>query len=160
MTKKNSPELDQYINKLEEWITERKKALDYSLEQFDKLIITLSSGALILTVGFVRDIVKISANTNTFLLKCSWYLMALALVFSLLSQISAYLSNRFEIDYTRIEIKNLMEFGTFEKKGFKIKLLALFKNYVNKITVILNVLSLVVLISGIAAFIKFINQNL
>ena len=51
MDKKSSSNSNEYISMLYEI---RK----YAGEHYDKLIIYLSSGALVLTVGFVKDIVE------------------------------------------------------------------------------------------------------
>jgi hypothetical protein len=152
--------LPGYIKKLENWIEEREKVLDYSIEQYDKLIITLSSGGLVLTVGFVRDIVKITPCTDTTNLQISWCLFTAALIISLLSHITSYLANKYEIDYTNEEINCLKKKEEFKIKGFNIKKISFLKKFFNSGTIILNVLSSVSLAIGIILFVIFINKNL
>lgn len=160
MAKTVNTEKLNYIAKLEKWIEERKKDWDYSLEQFDKLIITLSSGGLILTIGFVRDIVKITEETDTTLLKGCWYLLTIALVLNLLSQVTSFFSNRLEIRYTLREIKSLKEQGAFNDKCFKNRFTKIMRDISNHCTIWCNILSFVVLIIGFWLFVVFINKNL
>ena len=153
-------ELEQYINNLENWLAERKKDLDYSLEQFDKLIIMLASGGLVLTIGFVRDIVDITENTNTFLLKGCWYLLAFALIINLLAQISSFLANKIEIGITSIEINELKTKGEFDENSKPIKSKRRWFNFSNSSVKILNIISFISIIIGISLFIIFVNQNI
>lgn len=102
-------ENDEYIKTLEDWLDDRKKDLHYSQVQFDKLIIMLSSGALVLTIGFVRDIVVITEKTDTSLLKNCWYIFAAALISNLIAQVCSFGANNIEIQRTTIEIDLLKE---------------------------------------------------
>ena len=153
-------ELEIYIENLETWLTERKKDLNYSLEQFDKLIIMLSSGGLVLTIGFVRDIVEITEKTNTFLLKGCWYLLAFALIINLLAQISSFLANKIEIKKTSIELDELKANGEFDENNKKIKSNRFWFNLSNSSVKILNIISFISIIIGISLFIIFVNQNI
>ena len=64
---------------------------DYAQEEFDKLIVYLNSGALILTIGFVKDITKITEETDTTLLIWSWSSFVCSLLLILLSHKTAIL---------------------------------------------------------------------
>jgi len=152
--------LKLYISELENWVKERKKDAHYSLEQFDKLIIMLSSGGLVLTIGFVRDIVSITEKTNTILLKTCWYLLALALVVNLLSQILSFLANKFEIKRTTLELNDLKTKGEFNEDSRSIKMICALFNISNLSIKIFNVLSFILLIVGISSFVIFVNQNI
>lgn len=68
------------------YLDEIAKARAYSEETFDKLIVYLSSGGLVLTVGFVKDIIKLSDASNKILLYLTWIGFVLALLSNLLSQ--------------------------------------------------------------------------
>ena len=70
---------------------------DYAQEEFDKLIVYLNSGALILTIGFVKDITKITEETDTTLLIWSWSSFVCSLLLILLSHKTAILSTDFEL---------------------------------------------------------------
>ena len=153
-------ELELYISSLENWLADRKKDLNYSLEQFDKLIIMLSSGGLVLTIGFVRDIVVITEETNTFLLKGSWYLFAFALIINLLAQTSSFLANKIEIQITNRELHDLKTVGKFDNNSRSVKSKRFWFNFSNSSVKILNVLSFISIIIGIALFIVFVNQNI
>lgn len=153
-------ELELYISNLESWLKERKKDLDYSLEQFDKLVIMLASGGLVLTIGFVRDIVEITENTNTFLLKGCWYLFAFALIINLLAQISSFLANKIEIGITSIEINELKTKGEFDENSKSIKSKRTWFNFSNSSVKIFNIVSFISIIIGISLFIIFVNQNI
>jgi len=153
-------ELEIYIENLETWLTERKKDLNYSLEQFDKLIIMLSSGGLVLTIGFVRDIVEITEKTNTFLLKGCWYLLSFALIINLLAQISSFLANKIEIKITSIELDELKTNGEFDENNKEIKSKRFWFNLSNSSVKILNIVSFISIIIGISLFIIFVNQNI
>ena len=59
---------------------------DYAEEQYDKLMVYISSGALVLTVGFVDKIVDFKHGVNHLSwLFSSWVFFVLALIFILLS---------------------------------------------------------------------------
>lgn len=158
MAKKLNPELEIYIKNLEIWVQDRKKCLQYSIEQFDKLIIALSSGSLALSIGFVKDIVQITNETNTSLLKASWYAFALSLISVLLSQITSYKSNQLEIEISEDEIIQYKTVYEYDKSKGKIK--KWLEEFYNFLTITFNVISFVVLITGIILFIIFVNQNL
>jgi|SRR5699024_190825 len=58
---------------------------DYAEEEFDKLVIYLSSGGLVLTVGFVRDIVNVSSSSYSELLIITWIAFTISLITILIS---------------------------------------------------------------------------
>jgi len=110
---------------------------DYAQEQFDKLIVYLNGGALVLTIGFVKDITKVTKETDTTLLICSWSSFVISLLLILLSHKSALLS-------TDLELKGKEKISD----NFDI------------ITTILNWMSFIILIIGLFLFIIFISKNL
>jgi hypothetical protein len=110
---------------------------DYSEQQFDKLIVYLNSGALVLTIGFVKDIVKITEETDTKLLVYAWSSFVVSLVLILLSHRSSIISMNFEIKKKEKT-----------SDGFDV------------VTYILNWASFIVFILGISLFITFIHKNL
>ncbi len=81
----NKEKENKYEKEMTVWLKNVRKDRSYSAEQFDKLIVYLSGGALVLTVGFTKDIVKINENTNTILLITSWTLFVSSLLLMLLS---------------------------------------------------------------------------
>lgn len=153
-------ELESYISELESWLAERKKDLHYSLEQFDKLIILLSSGGLVLTIGFVRDIVTITKDTNTFLLKGCWYLLAFALIINLLAQVSSFIANKIEIKITNIELNELKTTGEFDENSKSVKSKRSLFNISNSSIKVLNIVSFISMVLGLLLFVIFVNQNI
>lgn len=126
---KETDEDNQYRNQLYE-------ALDYSENQFDKQLTYLSSGALILSIGFVKDIVDINVNTNKTGLIFSWVMFALSLLSNLLSHLSSIYSMRNE----------LKDFNKLSERF-------------DSTTQILNFISVISLIMGIILFIQFVYKN-
>lgn len=110
---------------------------DYAQESYDKLIVFLSSGALVLTMGFVKNIVEITEKTNTIFLKLSWVLFAISLIIILLSHKTTIKA----MDY---ELKD-------QKKH---------SDRMDRFTNFLNWSSMFALIGGITTFIIFIHGNL
>lgn len=160
MRKPQKKELDKYVIELTNWIEERKKTLDYSLEQFDKLIITLSSGSLIFSVGFVKDIVKITEDTETQCLKVSWCLFALSLISVLISQITSYFTNNLEIRLSIDEIKQIEKDKNYDDSKFCLRKKRFLIKFYNFSTILFNIISFLSLLLGIVIFIIFINQNI
>lgn len=154
------PDENDHIIALEAWIKTRKKDLNYAYEQFDKLIILISSGGLVLTIGFVRDIVEINADTNTGLLKGSWYLLTAALIINLLGQIMSLIANNLEIKITNAEIVLLKEGKEPSESGCVNWIRKVFFRISNFSVKISNILSFLLLVTGIVVFIIFVNQNL
>jgi hypothetical protein len=146
---------EEYIKKLEEYAESTKKSIDYSVERFDILIISLSTSGLILSIGFVKDILKNFEKINTSLLKDSWLLFTLALIMNLLSQVSGYYANLLDLKITNDIIStlegNVSEIDK-ERKDRKMSVL-------NKFTQFLNGGSLICLILAIIILINFISNN-
>jgi len=82
-----------------EWYKTIRASRDYAAEQFDKLIVYISSGGLVLTIGFVKDIVKITDNTDTSMLKSSWIAFTVALLLNLISQITSVKAMDNQLDF-------------------------------------------------------------
>lgn len=156
MTEKKESKNERYIKKLEEHISYTQKAVDYSLERFDILIISLSTSGLILSVGFVKDIIKDFENINPILLKISWLLFALSLIVNLLSQVTGYLANKYEITIS----KNLIRKERNNKINVNVAKLEFYKRLFDFKTNFLNILSLLSLITAIILLIVFISNNM
>lgn len=119
---------------------ERKEILklwNEAQEQFDKQLVYLSGGALVLSMGFVTDIVKITEKTDTCLLVWSWGLFASSLISNLFSHKVSYYSMHFQL------------------KNYNI-----ISDICDIITEVLNWGALITLISGIITFIIFIHQTI
>jgi hypothetical protein len=120
-----------------EHIDELLKIRNYAEEQFDQLLVYFSAGGLVLTVGFVKEVVPLdSAICKPCLLGC-WIMFACSLILILLSQ-------RYTVKSVDARLINKNdEWAKFENK-----------------TKTLNKLSFWSLIFGVAFFIIFICINL
>ncbi len=127
---KEEPKIDK------KWQDKIEEIRDYSEKEFDRLIVYLSSGALILTIGFVKNIISISEDTDTTLLKISWICFA----FSLLIMLT---SHKVSIHSMNLELK-----GKNEKS-----------DVCDKWTNALNWGSYILLFTGIILFIIFISNK-
>lgn len=103
---------------------------------FNKLIVYLSSGALALTIGFVKDLVDLKAAECKVLLIAAWIFF----IFSLLSILLSYLTTIKSMDLELDENKN--ESDKWDKK-----------------TILLNNASIAFLILGIISFVIFVTLN-
>ena len=110
---------------------------DYSSDQFDKQLIYLSAGGLVLTVGFVKDMVDITNETNTTLLIISWSCFALSLIAMLLSHRTSVYTMDYELDNEQKKSDNW-----------------------DSITKFFNFVSALSLIMGVILFIIFISKNI
>lgn len=146
---------EKYINKLENYSEKIQKSIDYSVERFDILIISLSTSGLIVSIGFVKDIFKDFESIDTQLLKASWLLFTLALIMNLISQITGYYAHKYDLDITNdiIRIKNGKKSKINKERSNCIMLV------LNNSTQILNGLSLLSLISAIIILVIFISNN-
>jgi len=146
---------ERHIRKLEEYAEKTQKAIDYSVERFDILIISLSTSGLVLSIGFVKNIFTDFSKIDTQLLKISWLLFTLSLIMNLVSQISGYYANKFDLDITNdiINVKNGKVGKINQKRSDCIM------SVLNNCTQILNGLSLLSLISAILILVIFISNN-
>lgn len=80
---------------------ERKKILtsirDYSEEQFDQLIVYLSGGGLVLTIGFVNNIIKFETSVAQWLLLTTWICFTISMITILFSHRSSLRSMNLEL---------------------------------------------------------------
>ncbi len=80
---------------------ERKEILnsirDYSEEQFDQLIVYLSGGGLVLTIGFVDDVIKFETSTAQWLLLSTWICFTISMITILFSHRSSLRSIDLEL---------------------------------------------------------------
>lgn len=147
---------DRQIKNLENHINSTKEIVAYSIKRFDTLIISLSTGGLVLSVGFVKDLIDDFEKTNLCLLKLSWLLFALAIISNLLSQVTSYFSNKIEIKLSKNEIR--------QKRGKEVKVnmkrLKRFCTFYDFSTRSLNVICFLSLIAAIITLILYINFNI
>ncbi len=109
-------------------------------EAFNKLIVYLSSGALVLTIGFVQNVIDLPTAKFNELLIGSWILFTSSLLVILISYLTTVKSMDLELD---------------KQKGKSNKW-----DKWDEITIFLNIASILTLVLGIILFIIFISINL
>lgn len=141
----------RYIRNLKKHISAADSNVKYSLDRFDILIISISSGGLVFSMGFVKDILSEINNVDFTLLKFSWVGFSFSIIINLLSQVSSYFANSFDIKITRNLIKE--ERGKpiiWNKRNLEIK-----QNICDFLTNLFNALSLLSLIISICLLVVF-----
>ncbi|NRT13655.1 hypothetical protein [Flavobacterium sp. 14A] len=99
--KKNSEKDNKYVLELKEYILTAESRMKYSLERFDILIISLSSGGLVLVMNLYTNF---PCATKT-VINIAWLFFSVALIVNLLSQITGYYSNKYDLKFCKNEIK-------------------------------------------------------
>lgn len=149
-----SEDKTRYISKLEKHIEQAKDSAKYSLDRFDILIISLSTSSLIFSIGFVKNIIPNLSDVNTTLLKFAWLFFLISLIANLLSQVSGYYANKYDIRIT----KNIIRGKRNKEMNGNQNLYNNICKYLNYTTIWLNGLSLIMLISGLIALIVFFHK--
>jgi len=138
-----------YIQSLEEYILTAQGRVKYSLERFDILVISLSSGGLALCTTMYENFEKYDKT----LINIAWIFFSAGLIINLLSQMSGYRANKLDIKCTYIvidEVKAKVEEGTHKKLDF-------YKSIFHFLTTAFNILSFLSLATAIILIILFIN---
>lgn len=149
----------KYIEELKEYVVSAESRIKYSLERFDILIISLSSGGLVLVMNLYTNF----PCSNKASINIAWFFFSIALMINLLSQITGYLANKYDLKFTKNEIK-IMENKKFkykkeqiEKIEIKQEKIDLIHQRYNKATKWLNIFSFSSLTIGIIMLIIFVN---
>ena len=144
----------RYLEKLEKHKEDSRSASRYSSDRFDILIISLSTTSLILSVGFIDKITN-HIGIDLLFLKLSWIAFACSIISNLLSQVTGYMTNKYEIKVTT----NLIR----EERGKAMKgnqdRLCVISNILDDTTISLNILSLTTLVLGIISITNFLITN-
>lgn len=147
----------KYDDRKKELLSSRKEAES----QFDKLIIYISAGAFVFSVGFVKDIVGVNHQPQfKLVLVLSWCLFALSLLTTLLSQVTF----KTAIDYLlkKINLKEQIESNEIENSVTSqktLKQLTCNKRAYDNISKVLNISSLVSLFLGAVLLMIFLIKN-
>lgn len=139
----------KYIKALKEYNGTAEGRVKYSLERFDILIISLSSGGLALSASLYENF----KNPDKTFINIAWIFFSAALIINLLSQISGYKANKLDIECTEIlidEVKGKKEKDSHKKLDCK-------KEVYNSLTTSFNALSFLSLTIAIILIILFIN---
>lgn len=156
MTEKKKKINKRYINKLERFIEKSEETSKYSIERFDLLLISLSTTALVLSIGFVKDLIPNFKEIDTSCLKLSWLLLSLSLMLNLISQVTGYFANECSISVT----KNIIKFERGKKESENQKTFIWWETFLSNTTMILNGICLFSFIIGSIILIKFISTNI
>lgn len=138
-------------NDTENYIKERKSLLyaqQQSYQQFDKAILTLSSGGLGASIIFLRDIFPSGNVTNYFYLIISWVLFEASITFTLTS----FLTSQYA--YER-QLKLIGAYFIEKESGALTE-----KNKFAQITKILNVCAALSFILAAVSTIVFVSINI
>lgn len=144
----------EYISSLKEYVSQAEERVKYSLERFDILIISLSSGGLILALNLFKNFQN-SCIDKSFL-KLSWLFFSLALIINLSSQVTGYLANKYDIKGTKNEMYKLEEKELLGNQ----KWIDRYQHFSDFLTKWFNILSFLTLTIGIVLLILFINLKI
>ncbi len=143
---------DEQQGKREGLYTETRKDLLArqlsNAEQFDKAVLTLSSGALGLSLAFIKDVVPIDEAQGFAVLVFSWWLFSFAIISTVISFIVSQLAIARQLTYARkYYIDNKSEYS---KK----------RNIWAEVTDYLNCLSGVLFVVAVVLTVTFVSSNL
>lgn len=128
---------EKQLQKMKEWRNHLDEMRQDNVRQFDKQIVYLSGGGLVLSIGFVKDIIGVDTIPDLkYLLIVSWISFTLSLI-----------ANLFAFKTASASINNAM---VFDEKLMKIY---------DKVTSFLNWTSIIALICGLISFIIFVVVN-
>lgn len=99
-----TPEDLQKIERLEKHNENVSQSIKYSVDRFDILVISLSSGGIALCTTFAKDILEVFPCINIILLKLASVLFGFTIVLNLFSQVTAYYACKREFQ----AVKNLI----------------------------------------------------
>ena len=134
------------------YIDERKSLIDIMLKEslaFDKAILTLASGALGLSLTFIRQIIPNIKNGTIHLLENAWISFGISILITLISFLTSIFACRKGIKILEGEYIN-------ENKNKKCKNI----NYLAIITTCLSILSIISFIIGTFFLASFSINNL
>ena len=115
-------------------------------ESYDKLIITLSGGSLTLSMGFIGNILPISKSSYIILLFIAWALFTLSITSVLIEIISGiYAYNNQIIETDKMISGEIKEFSE--------------KEFLSKISICANILSMIFLILGLFVLFIYVSIN-
>ena len=141
----------EHISDLKEYLTKAEERVKYSLERFDILIISLSSGGLILALNLFKNFQDPRVDKS--FIKVSWLFFSLALIINLSSQVTGYLANKYDIKGTKNDINKIEGKKNVENQ----KLIDIYQNISDFLTKWFNIISFIALTIGIILLILFIN---
>ena len=145
----------EYIQRKKDCIADLEKDENYAIEKFDALIISLSSGGLVFSIGFIKDVIKNFHEIDLLWLKVCWICFGLSLILNLLSHVTSFYSNRFEKKALNLAIKKRQNkvIKSDPKSAEKIS------DIFDSGTTFLNGLSLLSFLTAVITLVFFIYSN-
>ncbi len=131
----------------EGYLQHREFLMQGALEEsksFEKYLVTLSGGALGLSIAVVKDIVSNPASETRWLLVATWFLFGGSLVFSLISFFIGQFAWRWQCDLLDLHYEGVLKES---------------RNWWAIAVVALQGLSLAILLLGVAALGAFLAKN-
>ena len=125
------------------------------MDRLDILVITLSSGGLVYSTTFIKDIINKNPLINSSFIKIAWALFGFSIISNLFSQVTGYYANKFEIKITKNIIREKQK---KELKGNQMNYECI-RKITDFLTHLLNGFSLIMLIIAIILLIFFVNTN-
>ncbi|MDP2208363.1 MAG: hypothetical protein Q8K98_06275 [Bacteroidota bacterium] len=132
------------------YLEERKLLLEgqqISYQQFDKYVLTLSTGFLSISVAFLKDVIPQTIMIHKEILVASWILFSASILTTLLSFLVSQQAYKRQLQITEDYYINR------EQKALEAK------NYWAKITTFLNLLSALFFVVAIIATVYFVSIN-
>lgn len=143
--------MDERIKKEIEEIGEKKQkaneSVKYSTDRIDIVVISLSTGAIALTINIFTNLQPFTSSNLVWFLKFSLLSFTLSIISNLISQITSFYHFKLKIERFDMQIKNLKENKERESKESKSHKDRM-SSY-NRITDFLNHISTYMLILGI-----------
>lgn len=152
----------EYGNQLyAEYSKERDKLNDASLEtagRYDRAVLTISTGALALSIGFVEKIAPQPMKYSVAVLGVAWFLLLSAVVFQLLALSASQLATRKQISLLDGQYQQLIY--SDDKISAVYSVIAIEENIFAKKVALHNTVSLWSLVSGIILVMVFSTVNI
>jgi len=122
--------------------------LQSNSENYDKAILSLSSGFLAFSLAFIKDIVPLNKAVSLNILKISWELFVLSIILTIVSFIFSKYGAKKAIGYAeKYYLNNKNEYGTKT-------------NWPSTINTCLNNISGLIFIGAIATTVIFVIKNI
>jgi len=125
----------------ESYLEQLNKAYIESSSQFDKQVLFIASGALGISLAFIKDVVKLNVATNKVLLLLAWIFFGAVILICILSH------------YTSLKAINYKIENLYQKKNKTSKRLDLW-------TQTFNILMMIFLATGLTLLFIFIEINI
>ena len=156
----NKTDANDELAKYHVYIDERTALVNASLEQhrlFDKAILTLSSGALGLSLTFIRQIIPEEAQPkNIYSLVIAWVLLALSILFTVISFLTSGKACARQIEILENSFFHSEKNSDSKTNRDEIVI----QNYYSRLTSWLNILSIICFILGVFFLATFSICNL